>query len=233
MFSYYGTKKTLSKFYPKPLSDTIVEPFAGAAMYSLHGSNWKRNIILNDLNYNIYLSWKFLINSSEKDIKNLPDLKLGINIENLNISEEEKALLSFYANPCSNGAKKVTNWGARFWPKFKKILIHNSYRVSHWKVYNKNYYELDNIKATWFIDPPYMYGGEHYKNSSKDIDFYSLGNWCKQRKGEVIVCENSKADWLDFKELKKLRGQKHETTEVMYLQGFKVQIPGNQMNLFE
>jgi len=35
MFSYYGSKKKIVKYYPEPVHDVIIEPFAGAAWYSL------------------------------------------------------------------------------------------------------------------------------------------------------------------------------------------------------
>lgn len=37
MWSYYGTKKKIAKYYPSPQYDKIIEPFAGAAQYSLYG----------------------------------------------------------------------------------------------------------------------------------------------------------------------------------------------------
>ena len=36
MFYYYGRKKQIAKYYPEPKYDTIVEPFAGSAAYSLY-----------------------------------------------------------------------------------------------------------------------------------------------------------------------------------------------------
>jgi site-specific DNA-adenine methylase len=35
MFSYYGTKKRIVNKYPEPKYDKIIEPFCGAAQYSL------------------------------------------------------------------------------------------------------------------------------------------------------------------------------------------------------
>lgn len=53
------------------------------------------------------------------------------------------------------------------------------------------------------------------------IDYVELADWCKSRNGEIIVCENSKADWLDFVPIAKLKGQLHVTTEVVFLNGFE------------
>ena len=45
MFYYYGRKKQIAKYYPKPNFNTIIEPFAGSAAYSLHNDNWKKNML--------------------------------------------------------------------------------------------------------------------------------------------------------------------------------------------
>jgi len=34
LFSYFGSKARIGNKYPKPIYDTIIEPFAGAAGYS-------------------------------------------------------------------------------------------------------------------------------------------------------------------------------------------------------
>ena len=36
------------------------------------------------------------------------------------------------------------------------------------------------------------------------------------RKGQVIVCENTKADWLPFYAMKNLKGSIHKTTEAIW-----------------
>ena len=75
---------------------------------------------------------------------------------------------------------------------------------------------LENKKGTWFIDPHYMFGGHLYKKNNKNIDFKKLGDWCKNRNGQTIVCENTKADWLPFKPMVKMQGVKHKTTEAIW-----------------
>ena len=70
------------------------------------------------------------------------------------------------------------------------------------------------MEATWFIDPPYQYGGNHYVVN--DVDYHELAAWCKQRKGQVIVCENTKATWLDFTPLTRITGQRVKTTEAVW-----------------
>lgn len=220
MFSYYGTKKKLSPHYPKPQFDTIIEPFAGAAMYSLFGDNWKKQVILNDKYDRVHQAWDFLINhASVEDIKGLPDFKAGLKLDDLNVSDEEKTLLGFYANPASAVPKKtVSKRGEISWGRHKKYLIDNLYKVKHWKIFNEDYNKLENIDATWFIDPPYQFGGQYYHSSvsNNHMDYNVLSEWCCSRNGEIIVCENDKADWLPFKPLVELNGQLHKTMEVIY-----------------
>jgi 16S rRNA G966 N2-methylase RsmD len=71
--------------------------------------------------------------------------------------------------------------------------------IRHWKIHNASYSSLRNRKATWFCDPPYAAKhGRCYRFNQ--IDFQHLGAWCRERRGQVIVCESPGADWLPFKE---------------------------------
>ena len=36
------------------------------------------------------------------------------------------------------------------------------------------------------------------------------------RTGQIIVCENTEANWMDFKPLVQIQGQKKKTTEVIF-----------------
>ena len=58
--------------------------------------------------------------------------------------------------------------------------------------------------------------GQYYRFNNKKIDYTKLAEWCKERQGQIIVCENTKADWLDFKPLVELQGQLHKTTEAIW-----------------
>ena len=218
MWSYYGTKKRIAKHYPAPKHNIIVEPFCGAGQYSLYGDNWKKDIILNDKYDIVYQLWNFLINKvTEKDILSLPDMKQGDRLDDFNLSKEEKWLIGFCINSASSQPKKtVAKYNS--WNKTKPEIAKNLYKIKHWSVSNLSYNELTNIEATWYIDPPYQYGGEWYHSSvsNKHIDFNVLSVYCKERKGQVIVCENSKADWMNFKPLVEMKGQIHKTMEVIW-----------------
>ena len=97
-----------------------------------------------------------------------------------------------------------------------KRIAKTLFKIRHWKIIHGSYEDLENVEATWFIDPPYKFGGEHYKESSKNLDFAELGKWCKSRNGQVIVCENTKADWLPFLPMKEMSGSKHKTIEAIW-----------------
>lgn len=217
-FSYYGSKSKIIKKYPPPKYSTIIEPFCGAAWYSLE--YFDRQIILNDLDENIFNAWKFLLNSSIKDIVNLPDLKYGLDIRNLYLSNEEISLLKYCTASGSTGRNVVTKWGEKSWNSRKRQMIKFHPKIRHWQITNKSFEDLPNITATWFIDPPYQFGGEHYKKSNKNIDFDKLLDYVNNRNGHVIVCENDKQTWLPSSNLiGKCVGQKFITNEIIYQTG--------------
>jgi site-specific DNA-adenine methylase len=223
MFSYYGSKSKIAKFYPKPEYKTIIEPFAGGAFYSLLYKN--HNVILNEKNSTISEIWKFLTKTATKEeILSMRDFYLGQNISELKISKPHKDLIGFCINRGSTAPRSIVpkwscqvksrpNWAST--PYFRLTEIANQIEsINHFEVFNKSYEELDNIEATWFIDPPYQHGGEFYVENK--IDFNKLAEWCKSRKGQVIVCENDKADWLDFQPLINIQGQSKKSTECIW-----------------
>ena len=58
--------------------DTIIEPFAGSAAYSLHNDNWKKDVILIEKDERVYKIWKWLIKkATPKEILEMPTLKIG------------------------------------------------------------------------------------------------------------------------------------------------------------
>lgn len=70
MWGYFGTKTNTVNLYPKPAQGKIIEPFAGAAKYSL--KYFDREILLVD-KYKVVIDiWKWLQLCSTKDIDRLP-----------------------------------------------------------------------------------------------------------------------------------------------------------------
>jgi len=216
MFSYYGTKKKLAKYYPDPLYDTIIEPFAGAAQYSLFGDNWRKQVILID-SYDIIVKiWYYLINARPNDILQLPDMYPGDNVDSHSqLCNEERWLIGFCINGGSAMPKKTVQ-KYNNWNRSKIQIAKNLYKIKHWVIKHGSHLDAPNISATWYIDPPYQHGGKWYRFNNKTIDYYSLAQWCIKRMGQVIVCENMMADWLPFAPLAKLHGQLHTTTEAIW-----------------
>lgn len=217
MWTYYGTKKKIAKYYPSPIHDKIIEPFAGAAQYSLFGDNWQKEIVLYDKYDVIVKIWEYLIAANPHDILSLPDMNVGDKVDDhTELCDAERYLIGFCINSGSASPKKTV---AKFncWNRQKKVIADNIYKVKHWKVHQCDGYEdIPNETATWFIDPPYQFGGQYYRHSNKNIDYSALSDWCLSLNGQLIVCENTKADWLDFKPLVDLKGQLHKTTEAIF-----------------
>jgi site-specific DNA-adenine methylase len=200
-FSYYGSKKRLAPKYPRPTYPVIIEPFSGAAGYSVE--HYQRDVVLYDVNPVIFGVWNYLINVSSEEILRLP-IEFS-HVDEINSCQEAKWLIGFWLNaatvsPCNipskwmrSNTRKESHWSESIRARIAFQVEH----IRHWKVYNSSYSDSPDIKATWFVDPPYNNSaGRLYKN--KFNDYVSLGEWCKKRDGQVIVCENEGADWLDF-----------------------------------
>lgn len=216
MFSYYGSKSKIIDYYPPPKHKKIIEPFAGSARYSL--KYWDRDILLVDKYPIIIEVWNYLKTASKNDILKLPILKHGENFKhNQYLSDIEKKFYGFITKAGSTGERYSvgTMQGVNVGSDLKKIAD-QLYKIKHWEIRLGSYDEVENNEATWFIDPPYMFGGSEYKYSNKHIDFNSLANWCKTRYGQVIVCENTKADWLPFKPMIQMQGSMFKTTEAIW-----------------
>lgn len=204
-FSYYGSKAKIIQHYPNPQFETIVEPFCGAANYSVRF--FEKQIFLCDLNKDIIDTWEFLINASKQDILSLPRFEKGLDLRNLNLSKGQKNFCGYWASRGSNTPRNIVSTfamgnsnGSEYFENIKYLVSENLYKIKHWKVKQIGYSELtENIKATWFIDPPYKEGGKHYIHNL--IDYENLKNWSLNRNGEIIVCENIEASWLPFKHL--------------------------------
>lgn len=213
MWSYYGSKSKIIGLYPPPKYGKIIEPFAGTARYSL---KWfDRDVTIVDKYAVITDLWKWLQQCSKKDILNLPDMKKGDDLREIDLPKEAKMLIGFSINQGSSSPKNIAS-GFNGWEIDKKRISDNLWKIKHWNIINGSYEDLENESATWFIDPPYQFGGEWYVESTKNIDYKKLGEWCKSRNGQIIVCENTKADWMDFKPMVDMQGSLYKTTEAIW-----------------
>lgn len=206
-FSYFGSKYRLAKYYPKPKHGAIIEPFAGSAGYSLLYPD--REIILYEVYDPIVELWQYLTKVTEKEILGLPlgPFTKENPIDNANICDPAKTLLGFWNTQSQTHPSRypLSKSRGNYWSERKRqMLASQLYAIRHWKIEKASFDEIPqkmlNRKATWFIDPPYEEGGKRYRFNK--INYEMLGNWCKSRNGQVIVCEQDKARWLEFKPLK-------------------------------
>jgi len=230
MFSYYGSKSKLVKRYPVPQQDTIIEPFAGSARYALlYSDTSDRQVWLNDICPTIYNIWKYLQQASHQDIDNLPDLQPGDDIRNFTtLSQVEKDLLGFACGVAvAIPQHRYTGWSAEAdrCRRLKVAVKKHLDRIRHWKITCLDYKDMENVRGTWFVDPPYQSQGYYYPFHS--IDYKALGCWCQERNGEVVVCEQSPADWLPFTSLLKTSGnqKRREREELIYYHSPVTSIP--------
>ena len=215
MFSYYGSKSKIIQYYPSPKYNTIIEPFAGSARYSL--MYYEKDCWLNDSYKVITDIWNWIINATKEEINAIPELKKGESLNKLNIDPKLKLLLGFVVNSGVQSPRKTcSKWAEEKgeFIKHKKRLLSYCGKLDHWLITGLDYRDISNLEATWFIDPPYQFVTEKYKKH--DINYEELTEWCKSRKEQVIVCENSYGNWLPFKPLKELYGQRHKTMEMMW-----------------
>lgn len=222
-FSYFGSKYRMAKYYPKPLYDVIVEPFAGSAGYSLLYPTNK--IILYDNYEPVVMLWNYLINVKKEEILSLPldnnghDFCKEYPVSDCNIAPEAKILIGFWLTESQTSYSRYPlsksrggNWSARK----RNMLANQVDSIRHWRINNKSYDKIEiNQECTWFIDPPYSKAGKRYKNNT--IDYQRLGDWCKNKKGQTIVCEQNGADWLEFSTFQNAsNGSNKKYEEVMW-----------------
>jgi hypothetical protein len=203
---YYGGKYRLAPRYPVPIHDVIIEPFAGAAGYSMRYP--EKQVILIEKYRPVWSVWDFLINASKDDVLNVP-LVEHIDDVPSNIPEGARNLVGFSLNDgcvspsrkLSAGRKELAALGRKFegWNGNKREYISDqvSY-IKHWVCLFGSYDEFDlPLTATYFIDPPYnSRAGRLYKESQ--VDYTKLSRYVSRLSGQIIVCENIGADWLPF-----------------------------------
>jgi len=211
-FSYYGSKWLLAKHYPQPEHDLIIEPFAGSAGYATRYHD--RNVVLSDTNPIIAGVWNYLIKSRASTIMKLPapvDC-----VDDLHACQEARWLVGFWLGRASHGPRRTLSawgrdgrWPMCFWGEsIRERIARQVEYIRHWKVHHtsyENFYPpvLKHVKATWFVDPPYERQGKYYNGEA--LNYPALAEWCRERRGQVIVCENEGAKWLPFKPFRTAR----------------------------
>ena len=209
--SYYGSKWRAAPHYPDPVYPHIVEPFAGAAGYSLRFPHLAVTLIEKDPM--VFGVWDCLLNVKPAEILALPNIGNDQTVNDFDLPQEARWLIGFWLNkgvasPCLRPSKwmRAGSHLNSFWGPAIRLRIASQLEfIQHWKIVHGSYEDAPDIEATWFIDPPYQIAGSHYRQSSKHIDYPALGKWCQSRKGHVVVCENEGATWLPFRSFMSIR----------------------------
>jgi site-specific DNA-adenine methylase len=230
LIDYYGSKYRLARHYDAPRHKTVIEPFAGGAAYSLH-YHW-HDVRLYDLNEKVCAVWDYVIRASPDEIRSLPLIGSHESVDDFNIAQEAKWLIGWWLASAIASPRSVrTPWsrghmlkrpGSTWTHQKREQIAQTSELIKHWKIENASYDTIENMEATWFIDPPYQCkAGRAYTHN--EIDFAHLATWCKERSGQVQVCENSNSEaWLPFTPFRETVGAqitketRKKTTEVIW-----------------
>ena len=235
MFSYYGSKSKIVNYYPPPKHKLIIEPFAGSARYSL--KYWRNDILLVDKYPVVIEVWKYLQQCTPADILKLPKPLIGDDLRKYEqLSEIEKKFMGFMVQAAQGKPANTVTKMSAFYANASDIreqIAGELYKIKHWTIMQGCYKDVPNNAGTWFIDPPYQYGGQHqYKFNNKSINFYHLADWCKSRNGQVIVCENTKADWMPFKPMVELQGAANTNTTEAIWSNIPTNYDNEQLTIF-
>jgi site-specific DNA-adenine methylase len=221
-FCYYGGKWRVGRNYPRPEHETIAEPFAGGAGYSLRHP--QKNVILIEKDPIIAGLWRYLIRVSSEEILRLPDIPADKDVDDFSLSLEQKWLIGFWLNKgAAQPYKRPSKWmretkspAASWWgARTRSQLASQVGAIRHWKIVEGSYESAPDVEATWFVDPPYVGMGKFYKH--RDIDYAALGEWCMNRRGLTIVCENDGAKWLPFVPFSLHKGGKWNSVESIFV----------------
>lgn len=211
LFKWFGSKWQASRYYPRPHSNKIVEPFAGGAGYSLRNNT--DTVILAESNPHIHALWEWLINDAdEQSIASIPlDLAPGTDIRALSLSDGQKLLLKNWQRTNNVGNCWTTSpWGnlpGQWTENTRRRVSKEAQYVKGWEVRRDGFELLESplrgdSEITWFIDPPYLYNYRYGVKS--EFDYSRLASAVSQLKGHVIVCEaicpktKRVPDYLDF-----------------------------------
>lgn len=203
-FKYFGSKWKLARLYCRPRCEHVIEPFAGAAGYSVY---WEpKKVTLIELNPVVHGVWKYLRRVSAREVMRLPSNITHVDELPPRVCQEAKWLIGFwFGEGVTKPAVCRSNWArtpilaARFWSEtIKRRIASQVDHIRHWEIIEGSYEDAPDVKAHWHIDPPYDNAvGSRYPENG--IDRKSLAKWCRERLGWIQVCENDGATWLPFR----------------------------------
>ena len=191
LFKCFGSKWLSSKRLPAPVHDTIVEPFAGGAGYSLR--HYSKSVVLYEINSQVRELWQWLITTSESSIREMPvGIPVGTDIRTLGLSYGQTLLMKNWQRTNNVGnCWTVSPWGnstGQWTENCRARVAEESQLIKHWKIGEggwENAFE-HHTPATYLVDPPYQF---NYNYRTPPIDYEKLALACLSRVGQVVVCE--------------------------------------------
>lgn len=224
-FTYYGGKKALARYYPPPSERTIIEPFAGSAGYALHWATPEHHVILIEKDRALIDVWRRLQKPETRDyLIEMRAPKQGERTDDLLLAFEMSLGNVFSSRVATDWA--VTSRIELNWPRARRRLLAALPLIRSWEIIEGDYTEAPDVRATWFVDPPYWVPpgqqgtrGDGYRHGASGIDFAHLAEWSRARRGQVIVCEQEGATWLPFRPLRRMTtaaGDGGRRTEVVW-----------------
>jgi len=210
-FKYFGGKWRLSGRCPAPKHDRIIEPFAGAAGYSVRYGEGMR-VDLYDTSPRVVAIWDWLLGASVADVLALPvdPLHQRADVRTLGMPKGAEYLVQSWLTPQGRPSNRMPPSCAQFaiaspsslWSSQSRARIASQLPgLRHWRIHEARYESTPDVVATWHIDPPYQYNAHSVVYGSTPLDYKALAVFSRTRRGLVMVHEQHGADWLPFETL--------------------------------
>lgn len=195
LFKWFGSKWQSARRYPEPEHETIIEPFAGGAGYSLNYCD--RNVFVADSDPNLFELWSWLIwGASSGDVRDIPiGVPAGTDIRTLNLNRGQQLLFKHWQRTNNVGdCWTISPWGhlpGQWTANTRARVAEEIHAVKHWLTFCTIDQPWSGLgPATWFIDPPYQYN-YRYRGDLPAFDHAGLAHdvGTIDPASQVIACE--------------------------------------------
>jgi len=220
LFKWFGSKWTASKHYPMPEHESVVEPFAGGAGYSLR--HFTKKVTIAETDPHISLLWRWIVTeATEADVRAIPlGLPVGTDIREVGLSTGQALLLKSWQRTNNVGSCwTVSSWGnlSGQWTENTRSRVANEiHLVKHWTVAADGPVLMKSMRepVTWFVDPPYQF---NYQYRGPTLDYDVLASLIMTLTGQIIVCEaicpktQTVPSWLPFEQFRETVTSRRKT----------------------